>query len=152
MLFLMKGVSRQSTMEADLDAIVNRVLQLDYGQLEFGSVFLDDLGFHACHSKLELRLIEKRLWESHDRIIDLHICLEGVETIAVSYAGSLTEDRPYDEAGDAHVGQCPEGLAFVTLSPGDALALMPGEAHAVGLGDSGTAHKIVVKVPLSVIL
>ncbi len=90
--------------------------------------------------------------EAHIRMIDIHYCLAGGETIQVVCTGDLTIDAPYVEAKDVTMYKPPSGIrtSEIMMRPGIWAVLMPHDAH-LPFCDSGlpSVKKIVVKLPIS---
>jgi YhcH/YjgK/YiaL family protein len=87
--------------------------------------------------------------ESHRAFVDVHVVLEGRETIAVWPADRLTVRTPYDKEQDAMFCDPPseEGLRL-TLSPGFFAVFFPQDAHMTQLMDRRPAaiKKLVMKI------
>ncbi|MDP3453395.1 MAG: YhcH/YjgK/YiaL family protein [Bacteroidales bacterium] len=83
--------------------------------------------------------------EVHDSYIDIHILLEGSETIGFRDRGKCVGDNiPYDQTRDiAFLEEEPEN--FLILSPGNMAIIFPHDAHAPLIGE-GIIKKAVVKV------
>lgn len=107
-------------------------------------------GYVIRHKQYETRADEKRLFEVHDRTIDLMICLSGAEVIHLCGEDALLPGAPLPGGADGRklVGG-PRGSA-VLLAAGMFIAIAPGEAHMVAGqvdGACGPVDKLVVKLP-----
>ena len=90
---------------------------------------------------------EEQVLEVHRQYIDIHILLEGVETIGWKpLADCHNEVKAFDEATDcALFGDVPS--TYVTMKPGQMLIVWPEDAHAPIIGE-GSIRKLIVKVKL----
>ena len=85
--------------------------------------------------------------EVHRRYLDVHILLEGEETIGWKSTGQIQHFcQPYDSEKDAAFSD-DEPSTYVTLHPGEILIAYPEDAHAPLIGE-GTLHKLIAKVLL----
>lgn len=89
-------------------------------------------------------------YEAHQKYIDVHYIVKGVEGIATANVNSLNEDTPFDSIKDIgfYTGK-EEGRYF--LRKGDFMVCYPSDAHKVGMmeGESQPIEKIVVKIKVS---
>lgn len=83
--------------------------------------------------------------EVHDSYLDVHILLEGTETIGHKDRSRCNGDNiPYDNEKDiAFLEEDPE--SFVTLGPGNIAIIFPYDAHAPLIG-TGKIKKAVIKI------
>jgi len=97
--------------------------------------------------------VENDLFESHRKIIDLHMMISGTETIEVCDYRGLNIHTDYQEDGDYILYHPPADHRIqqnVTLHPDIAIAFYPEDAHHTGSvhGTPQSIRKIVVKIPL----
>ena len=87
-------------------------------------------------------------FEAHRRYIDVQCILSGEEKIEVAPTESLCITRDYDETADILFGDG-EGESYI-LRPGQAIVLLPEEAHKPGLCVDAPVQvkKAVFKVPV----
>lgn len=89
---------------------------------------------------------EESFFEAHRKYLDIHIMAEGREGVEIAPPEALEEfDRI--EANDFYAYRG-EGAYKLTLSPGDFLAVFPGDAHRIKMQTDGpkTVSKVVFKV------
>lgn len=88
--------------------------------------------------------------EAHKACIDLHICLEGQERMAVGPQGQFSQREPYNEADDVEFGICAIS-SCQDLGVLDALVLMPEDGHMPKFSPQKPAlvRKLVVKIPIN---
>ncbi|MEG1564915.1 MAG: YhcH/YjgK/YiaL family protein [Bacteroides sp.] len=90
---------------------------------------------------------DKQVLELHRDYIDVHIVLEGAETIGWKAIEDLTsETKPYAKEGDcALYADVP--TTFVDLLPGQFAIVFPEDPHAPLIGQ-GKIRKLVAKVQI----
>ena len=91
---------------------------------------------------------DRQVLEVHHKYIDIHILLEGEETIgwkAIDDCANLT--KAYDEAADCALYAEPASV-YATLHPGQFMVVWPEDPHAPVIG-SGKIRKLIVKVKLA---
>ena len=91
---------------------------------------------------------EKQRLEAHRVYADVHVLLEGEETLGWSNTDDLREeDAPYNAEDDiVFFRERPQ--TFVTMRPGQCLVVYPEDAHAPLIGN-GRIRKLVAKVRLA---
>lgn len=91
---------------------------------------------------------EKLRLEAHRVYADVHVLLEGEETLGWSNTDDLREeDAPYNAEDDiVFFRERPQ--TFVTMRPGQCLVVYPEDAHAPLIGN-GRIRKLVAKVRLA---
>jgi YhcH/YjgK/YiaL family protein len=93
----------------------------------------------------EAKGLELPKLEVHDSYIDVHILIDGTETIGLRDRGRCMGDNTsYDRDKDiAFLEEEPE--SFITLGPGNIAIVFPYDAHAPLIG-TGKIKKAVIKV------
>lgn len=90
---------------------------------------------------------EKQLLELHREYIDVHILLEGAETIGWKAIEDLTmEKKPYEKEGDCSL-YSDTPTVYVDLQPGQFVIVFPEDPHAPVIG-KGKIRKLIAKVKL----
>lgn len=89
-------------------------------------------------------------YEAHRRFIDIHIPLDGSETLlCLPDSCDLKQLSAYDEESDCCFYETAPGVKF-TLEPGYFLMIFPGEPHQPQIGTpGGSLRKLVVKIDAS---
>ena len=83
--------------------------------------------------------------EMHRGYIDVHILLEGDESIGIKQLRDVESfSGEYDEAGDCLLSK-ERASNYIRLKPGDMLVCFPEDAHAPAIGP-GTIRKAIAKV------
>lgn len=91
---------------------------------------------------------EKQPLEIHREYIDVHILLEGKETIGWKAIEDLKcELKPYEKEGDcALYSDCP--TTYVDLQPGEFVIVFPEDPHAPAIGE-GKIRKLIAKIKVN---
>ena len=90
---------------------------------------------------------EKQLLELHHDYIDVHILLEGSETIGWKALEDLTtETKPYEKEGDCALYSDTPTI-WIDLKPGQFAIVFPEDPHAPVIGE-GKIRKLIAKVKL----
>ena len=92
---------------------------------------------------------DARIWEAHERYVDIHVVLAGEELFHVSAISNMSCTTPYDAEKEAafYAGE-PE--AVVRLLPGYFLVCFPQDVHKSGVRRAveSEVQKIICKVLL----
>jgi len=92
------------------------------------------------------------LFENHNKLIDIHLIIEGVERVLVDDPDMLVRAADYDEDKDKEFFRS-DGIPChrLLLRAGEFAVLYPGEAHLCCLADDEPAvlKKRVYKIPVS---
>ena len=118
----------------------NDLLHAELGRIEIQG---DDLFINNVNP--ECVPSDKQVLEVHHDYIDVHILLEGVETIGWKAIEDVAHEvKPYEEEGDcALYSDVPS--TFVTLHPGQFMIVYPEDPHAPVIGE-GKIRKLIAKV------
>lgn len=114
---------------------------------ELGRIEIEGDSLFINNSEVDALSKEEQVLEVHRKYIDIHILLEGKETI-----GWLPTDEAVDEK---HSFDCENDFAlysdkpasYIDMRPGDFLVVYPEDAHAPIIGE-GKIRKLIVKVKL----
>lgn len=118
----------------------NDLLHAELGRIEVQG---DDLFINNVNPKCVAP--DKQVLEVHRDYIDVHILLEGVETVGWKAIEDVTQvEKPYEKEGDyALYSDVP--TTFVTLYPGQFMIVYPEDPHAPIIGE-GKIRKLIAKV------
>lgn len=90
---------------------------------------------------------EEQVLEMHQDYIDVHIVLEGSETIGWKAIEDLEKiTQPYQKEGDCALSD-DQPTIFATLTPGQCCIVYPEDPHAPVIGE-GKIRKLIGKVKL----
>ena len=119
----------------------------DLLNMPLGRIELD--GDRLFINNAESTLVEKdkQIIEVHRQYIDIHVPLNGMETIGWKTLADLSVvDKAYNAEGDFGTYTEPAST-YVTLKPGQFLIAWPEDGHAPIIGE-GTLRKAIIKVKL----
>lgn len=87
------------------------------------------------------------MYEAHQKYIDVHYIMEGVEKIATADVSSLQIKTPFSEEKDIGFYQGDESGSYL-LKPGEFMVCFPSDAHKVAMMEKSpkTVKKVVVKI------
>ena len=87
------------------------------------------------------------MYEAHQKYIDVHYIIEGVERIATADVSSLQIQTPFSEEKDIGFYQGDESGGYL-LKAGEFMVCFPSDAHKVAMMDKSPeiVKKIVVKI------
>ncbi len=90
---------------------------------------------------------DAQVLEMHRKYIDIHVLLEGEETIGWKAVEDIAnETKPYDATADCALFAEPAQV-YATLRPGQFMIVWPEDPHAPVIG-TGKVRKIIVKVKI----
>ncbi len=142
-----KGFERYLSLHSKFEKMYTYMLKNDLHKMAPGeySVVGKDIYFTIWEG--EGKGLEIPQLEVHDSYIDIHILLEGSETIGIRDRSRCNgENIPYDEAKDiAFLDETPEN--FVNMGPDNLAIIFPHDAHAPLIGE-GKIKKAVFKVKM----
>ena len=88
---------------------------------------------------------ESQVLEMHKKYIDVHILLEGSETIGVKLLAQINSfSKEYDEDGDCLISE-EQADYYINMIPGCIMICFPEDAHAPAIGN-GVIRKAIAKV------
>ncbi|MFB9329341.1 YhcH/YjgK/YiaL family protein [Paenibacillus aurantiacus] len=112
-----------------------------------GKTVIDGDRLYATVMKATGKLADGLPAEAHERYIDVHLLLEGEETIGWSPRREpIPLVKPYDEETDYLLAAPASDEVMLQLSPGMFAAFYPWDLHRPGLGEGGALRKAVVKL------
>lgn len=119
----------------------------DLLQMECGRIELKGDELYINNVNPECKKADEQVLEAHRKYIDVHIVLEGKETIAWKAIEDCHQViREYDEKDDYMLyGDCPDN--YITLTPGQLLIVYPEDPHAPTIGE-GRIRKMIAKIKL----
>ncbi len=110
-----------------------------------GKIEVEGDALFINNSSPECVAVEKQVLEVHRKYIDIHILLEGEETVGWKpLADCRNVAKPYSGEEDCALYDEP-AATYVTMRPGQCLIVWPEDAHAPAIGE-GRIRKLIVKV------
>lgn len=112
---------------------------------ELGKIEIDGEDVFIINSEPECLTKENQVLEYHQKYLDIHILLEGQETIGwKSLADCKQEKKPFDKENDYGLYD-DKPTTYITLYPNQFAVVYPEDAHAPIIGQ-GKIRKLVVKI------
>lgn len=119
----------------------------DLLNMPLGRIELDGNRLFINNAESELVEKDRQIIEVHRKYIDIHVPLDGVETIGwKSLADLSVVEKTYDANADFGT-YSEQASAYVTLRPGQFLIAWPEDGHAPIIGE-GTLRKAIVKIKM----
>ena len=122
--------------------------QKDLLSLPLGRIPLEDDDLYVDVFQAETVQHDAKLFEAHERFVDIHVTLEGQEWYGYAPINNLKLGEPYSAEKDAAFYRG-EGVYF-QVPKGQFVLFFPEDAHKplVSFGPLETVKKLVVKVRL----
>lgn len=140
-----KDLNRYLGVAHHLDTAIRFLLETDLNTLQMGKNMID--GDAVYVNRFDYDTVEDPITEGHLRYIDVHVVLEGEETVGVADTSELTEIYRNEAADDLHFTGVFQSLN--TLRPDDVLIVFPEDAHSpkrISAGGPSHVKKAVFKV------
>lgn len=136
---------RIESLHPHFKRLFDYVKQHDLLNQEPGKIVLEDDILFINNVSLEGKSKEEQPLELHRDYIDIHILLEGKETIGWKPIEDLEkETKAYEKDGDcALYSDYP--TCFVDMNPGEFVIVFPEDPHAPAIG-KGNIRKLIAKV------
>ncbi|MDD2583672.1 MAG: YhcH/YjgK/YiaL family protein [Bacteroidales bacterium] len=143
----LKGFERYLNFHSRFAKAYEYMVKTDLDKLEKGEHPILGKEIYCTIWEGEGKGIEIPKLEVHDSYIDIHILLEGSETIGIRDRSKCNgENISYNHQKDiAFLEEIPEN--FISLSPGNIAVIFPHDAHAPLIGE-GIIKKAIIKVLL----
>ncbi len=140
-----KGFERYSKLHPLFEKVWNYMRKTDFENLAPGKYTIEGTDIYCTLWEGEGKGLDIPKLEVHDSYIDIHLLLEGEETIGHRDRGKcIGENIEYNQEKDiAYLDEAPEN--FVILTPGNFAMIYPHDAHAPLIG-TGKIKKCIFKV------
>lgn len=143
----MADTARVESLHPLLPELFRYVRTHDLLHMPCGRIELDGDRLFINNSNPQCLTAEEQVLEVHRRYLDVHILLEGEETIGWSPLSELkAEQQAYDAEADCAL-YADRPSTYVTLRPGQWLMAWPEDAHAPIIGQ-GKIRKLIAKLRL----
>ena len=112
---------------------------------ESGRYELEDGAFYNVSGVINQVPADTKVFESHEKYIDIQYVFEGTEEMEYADIADLTVTQPYDADKDCalYTGKG----TLITFKAGDFAVYAPMDGHKPGCG-TGTSRKVIIKVPV----
>lgn len=143
----LQNSSRIESLHPLFKTLFDYIKAHDLLHTELGRIEVDGDNLFINNVNPECVSAEKQVLEVHHTYIDVHILLEGKESIGWKALEDVTlETKPYDAEGDCAL-YADRPTTFVDLLPGQFVIVYPEDPHAPVIG-CGKIRKLVAKVKL----
>ncbi len=106
----------------------------------------------AIVQTIDLKPRSERVFEAHQREIDLHCCFTGSEIIEWAPVDTLKARTEYDAEKDFTLYDSPDAAAAIHMKPGDFAIFFPEDGHMPGIiADRGHTRKVVLKINIDLL-
>lgn len=143
----LRGFERYLNLHSRFEKTYRYILQNDLHKMEPGKYPIVGDEIYITIWEGQGKGLDIPPLEVHDSYIDIHILLEGSETIGIRDRSRCNCDNiNYDQAKDiAFLEEAPEN--FVSLGPDNLAVIFPHDAHAPLIGE-GRIKKAIVKIKM----
>ena len=137
--------SRIESLHPHFKQLFDYVKQHDLLHQETGKIILDGERLFINHVVLEGKPETEQLLEIHREYIDVHILLEGQESIGWKPLENLQKEvKPYEKENDCAL-YSDKPTTFVRMNPGEFVIVFPEDPHAPAIGN-GHIRKLIAKI------
>lgn len=140
----LKHSDRYEALHKDFKRIFDYIKSIDWSKVDLGKKEIDGEKLFVIHSNPDGLKKEEQVLEYHRKYLDIHILLEGKETIGWKSLDDCTQEKKtFDPTDDYGLyGDLP--TTYVELQVGQFAIIYPEDAHAPIIGE-GKIRKLVVK-------
>lgn len=144
-----KSFEKYKELAEGFDKVYSFMRDSKFATLEDGKYEIDGDSLYCTISTQKLRDVTHADLEIHDSHIDIHVILEGYETIGhKDRALCDNHDVSYDEANDIAFLKGEGADNYLSLGKGNLAILFPADAHSPLIGE-GEVKKAVFKILIS---
>lgn len=140
----LENLNRYVALNPRIADVVAFISKTDLKSLSGGRHSLNGDDLYVNIEDAKGRTIATAGYETHERMIDIHIPLSTSETYGYLPYADLPE-ASYDADRDISFYPVLEGGNYVTCRPGEFAIFFPFEGHAPCIGE-GTIHKAIFKL------
>lgn len=141
----LENSSRIEPLHPLFKRLFDYVKQHDLLNHELGRIVLEGDELFINNVELQGVSLEKQPLEIHRDYIDVHILLEGEESIGWKAIEDLTDEtKPYEKDGDCAL-YSDRPTTCVKMKPGEFVIVYPEDPHAPAIGE-GKIRKLIAKV------
>lgn len=141
----LENSSRIESLHPLFKKLFDYVKQHDLLNQETGRIVLEGDDLFINNVALEGVSKTRQPLELHRDYIDVHILLEGKESIGWKAIENLTKElKPYEKEGDCAL-YSDKPTTFADMAPGEFVIVFPEDPHAPAIG-KGKIRKLIAKV------
>lgn len=119
--------------------------------IEIGKIEIDGDEVYGFSQSYDTKPVEDALYEAHREYIDIQVMIGGSEIMGWLPLDQLEVTEQYNAEGDFLLGKPSNKTTHVAFEAGQAMVMLPSDAHAPGVSLNGSAQpvrKIVLKVKI----
>lgn len=137
-----KGISK------NLDKALDVLMTENFAAKENGKHIVDGDNVYYLIMKPETRPLDKCIFESHEKYIDIQCVLKGVENIGYAETSDLKITQAYDGDNDAALYAVPKKYTNLLVEKGCFAIFFPKDGHMPlnCVGKPAIVEKVVIKV------
>lgn len=144
----LQNSSRVESLHPLFKKLFDYVKTHDLLHTECGRIELDGDNLFINNSNPTCATADQQVLEVHRDYIDVHILMEGQETVGWKALEDLTQEtKAYEKEGDCAL-YADRPTTYVTLQPGQFLIVYPEDPHAPIIGE-GKIRKLIGKVKVN---
>lgn len=143
-----KSFEKYRTLVPGFDKVYDFIRNNKLDELKESRYEIDGENVYCTLFEGDLKGIEDCPLEVHDSYIDIHVIVEGVETIGIKdrcHCDDQGPDVKYKEENDIAFLNNDTPDNYVSIGAGNLAIIFPADAHAPLMGD-GKVKKVVFKV------
>lgn len=141
----LKHSERYQNLHKDFKKAFDYVKNTDWNAIELGKVEIDEDRLFIINSNPECLSKENQVLEYHKKYLDIHILLEGEETIGWKSLNDCNQEKKAFDITDDYGLYNDTPTTFIDLKVGQFAIVYPEDAHAPIIG-KGKIRKLVVKI------
>jgi len=140
-----KDFGRYESLNKHFKTLIEYLGKHDLLSEELGKIVIDGDDVFVNNIKVNGVSADTQVLEMHKKYIDVHILLEGKETIGIKALNKIAAfSKEYDPSGDYMLSE-EKPDSYVEMTPGDIIICFPEDAHAPAIGE-GEIRKAIAKV------
>ena len=141
------NIAKYKNISENLKTAIEHIESLDLSITEEQEFQVKGDAIYGFIRNFKLKNPDEVLFETHDRYIDIQVCLEDGEIMGHIDKSKLTPQIPYDTAKDIEFGDI-DKYNEIILDKGSFIILFPNDAHKPCLKLDGfdKTCKLVIKV------
>ena len=141
----LKHSNRYENLHRDFKKAFEYIKTTNWIEMNFGKIELDGENLFIIYSNPECLSKQNQVLEYHQKYLDIHILLEGKETIGWKSLDNCSELKKSFCSIDDYGLYSDKPTTYVTLYPNEFAIIYPEDAHAPIIGE-GKIRKLVVKI------
>ncbi|SUO97592.1 YhcH/YjgK/YiaL family protein [Suttonella ornithocola] len=113
--------------------VLDYLAQTDLSKLPNGSHLINGETFYVNIFHYTTAESEARIWEAHQKYLDIHLVLEGQETVCQAFLPTVETGEYQSETDYLPIAQQTKAQTRFLLTPDELAIFAPEDAHQTGL-------------------